>query len=75
MSISFIKSIDEKFLRTISKLSPSKFCFSNLRQNLIFRSKTNFNYSKKLNLFFAKEEDIKVYFFLHIDSFVFTLEE
>ena len=64
MSISFIKSIDEKFLRTISKSSPSKFCFfSNLRQNLIFRSKTNFNYSKKLNLFFAKEEDIKVYFF------------
>lgn len=64
MNISFIKSIDEQFLRKISKLSPLQFCFfSNIRQNLIFRSKTNFNYSKKLNLFFAKEEDLKVYFF------------
>lgn len=64
MKFSIIKSIDERFLRKISKLSPLYFCFfSNLRQKLIFRSKTNFHYSNKLNLFFVKEKDLIVYFF------------
>tara|TARA_B100000212_G_scaffold119733_1_gene89523 strand:+ start:12190 stop:13017 length:828 start_codon:yes stop_codon:yes gene_type:complete len=64
MTYSIIKNLDEKFLRYISKLKPELYClFSNIRQIIICRPFTNFYYSKKLELYFAKEKNHLIYFF------------
>ena len=64
MILNFLNFIDESYLRGISKLKPSFFCFLfNLRQLLIFRKSTIFHFSKKQNLFYAKEKGLTIYFF------------
>lgn len=64
MIISALNFIDEKFLRFITKLKPSFFCFLlNLRQLFILRKSISFHFSKNQNLFFAKEQELIIYFF------------
>tara|TARA_B100000242_G_C43046996_1_gene488785 strand:+ start:1197 stop:2018 length:822 start_codon:yes stop_codon:yes gene_type:complete len=64
MILNFLYFIDESYLRGISKLKPSFFCFLfNLRQLLTFRKSTIFHFSKKQNLFYAKEKGLTIYFF------------
>jgi len=59
-----LRNFDEKYLRFITKLKPFSYCFcSNIRQIIILRPLTNFHYSKKLNVYFAKEKNHLIYFF------------
>ena len=64
MILNFLKFIDKSYLRRITKLKPSYFCFLfNLRQFFILRKSTTFHFSKTQDLFYAKEKDITIYFF------------
>ena len=64
MILNFLNFLDKSYLRRITKLKPSYFCFLfNLRQFFILRKSTTFHFSKNQNLFYAKEKDITIYFF------------
>ena len=58
----FLK-LDEFLLRKILGLSPFLSCILvNIRQIILFRSRTKFYYSKRNNLFFSKDNKRKLYF-------------